>query len=152
MILGAQNHEASRLRYRGELICNTDFGAIEDVSTMKQAFYDNEYERVEKLFAQVRKLATDMESTNERYKPVAEQVLKAGNVWLERTRVRQEFDSNRPDIQGVIIAPATKQVVINGRIVEQGDHFGEFKVQKVENNKVTFRYKGEEIPLVFRRY
>ena len=34
----------------------------------------------------------------------------------------------------------------------QGDHVGEFKVQKVENNRITFRYKGEEIPLVFRRY
>lgn len=126
--------------------------AIDKLKIMKQAFYDTEYAQVETIFAEVKKLAEDMEATNKRYEPVAAQVLKAGNVWIERTRVRQEFDANKPQIQGVIISSRSKQVVINGRIVPQGDRFGQFKVQKVENNKVTFRYKGEEIPLVFRRY
>ena len=119
---------------------------------MKQAFHDTEYGQVKRIFGRVKKLAQDMEETNDQYKPVADQILRAGNVWIERTRVRQEFESSKPNIQGVIISPDTKQALINGRIFNQGEHFGEFKVQKVENNRITFRYKGEEIPLVFRRY
>ncbi len=126
--------------------------ALDKLKIMKQAFYDAEYAQVESIFTQVKKLAEDMEETNDQYKPVAAQVLKAGNVWIERTRVRQEFDANKPQIQGVIISSQSKQVVINGRIIPQGERIGKFKVQKVENNKITFRYKGEEIPLIFRRY
>lgn len=126
--------------------------ALGHLQTMKQAFYDTEYGQVKRIFGRVKKLAQDMEETNDQYKPVADQILRAGNVWIERTRVRQEFENSKPNIQGVIISPDTKQALINGRIINQGEHFGEFKVQKVENNRITFRYKGEEIPLVFRRY
>ncbi len=126
--------------------------ALGHLQTMKQAFHDTEYGQVKRIFGRVKKLAQDMEETNDQYKPVADQILRAGNVWIERTRVRQEFESSKPNIQGVIISPDTKQALINGRIFNQGEHFGEFKVQKVENNRITFRYKGEEIPLVFRRY
>jgi hypothetical protein len=42
--------------------------------------------------------------------------------------------------------------LLNDRIIKQGESVDDFRVVKVESNRVTFRYKGEEIPLVFRRY
>ena len=126
--------------------------ALSHLKKMKQTFYDAEYNKVELVLGDLQKVAEEMIQTNERYAPVAEKVLESGRVWIERTKVRQEFDANKPQIHGIIIAPETKLALVNGQIVNQGEHFGSFFVHKVENNRITFRYKGEEIPLVFRRY
>jgi len=126
--------------------------ALSHLKKMKQTFYDAEYDKVELVFNDLEKVAEEMIQTNERYAPVAERVLESGRVWISRTEVRKEFDSNKPHIHGIIIAPETKIALVNGQIVNQGEHFGNYFVQKVENNRITFRYKGEDIPLVFRRY
>ena len=126
--------------------------ALAQLELMEEAFNEAEYARVKVIFEEVKKLAKEMERTNVRYRPVAERVANAGQVWIRRTQIHEDFNANRPVIQGIILAPATKKAIINDRIFEQGDRFDELLVQKVENNRITFRYKGEEIPLVFRRY
>ena len=122
------------------------------LAELKEAFHAQEYNRVDSLFADVEKLAKEMEKANVRFKPVAERVLTAGKVWMARAAVRREFQTAKPDIQGVVIAEEAKLAIIENRIFKQGESFGDFQIQKVENNRVTFRYKGEEIPLIFRRY
>ncbi|MBI4583629.1 MAG: hypothetical protein HY717_06375 [Planctomycetes bacterium] len=126
--------------------------ALAQLKRMKDAFYETEYGKVESIYQEVQKLAKEMERTNKRYQTVADQILKAATVWVEKTRIRKEFETNKPKIQGIIISDATKKAIINNQIINQGEQVGEFMVQKVENNRITFRYKGEEIPLVFRRY
>ena len=119
---------------------------------MKELFTDGDYQRVEVIHGELVRLTQEMQQTNPHYKPVAEQVLTAGNRWLNRARIRQEFDARKPTIQGIVIAPDTKMALLNERVVKQGETLDDFRVVRVESNKVTFRYKGEEIPLVFRRY
>jgi tetratricopeptide (TPR) repeat protein len=119
---------------------------------LKDAFSATEYAKVDTLYIEVEKLAKEMEKANSRFKPVADRVVAAAKVWLNRSQVRREFQSAKPEIQGVVIADDAKMAIIDNRILKQGERFGEFQIQKVENNRVTFRYKGEEIPLIFRRF
>jgi len=119
---------------------------------LKEAFLATEYEQVDQIYGEVEKLSREMESANVRFKPVAERILAAAMVWLNRSKVRREFQKTRPEVQGVVIAEDSKLAIIDNRIRHQGERFGEFHIQKIENNRVTFRYKGEEIPLIFRRY
>ena len=119
---------------------------------MKELFTDGEYQRVEIVYSEVVKLTQEMEQTNTHYKPVADRILAASNRWLTRAQVRQEFQSHKPNIQGIVISENAKMAVLNDRIIKQGEAVDDFRVVKVESNKVTFRYKGEGIPLVFRRY
>ncbi len=119
---------------------------------MKELFADGEYQRVEVIHGEVTKLTQEMEQTNARYKPVAEQILAASNRWVTRAQVRQDFQARRPNIQGIVISDNQKMALLNDRVIKQGELMDDFRVVKVESNKVTFRYKGEEIPLVFRRY
>jgi tetratricopeptide (TPR) repeat protein len=126
--------------------------AQQKLNLMKEAFTDGEYQRVEVMHAEVVKLTKEMEQTNARYKPVAEQILTVSNRWLGRAKIRQEFHGRKPQINGIIIADDSKMALLNDRLIKQGEAVDDFRVVKVESNRVTFRYKGEEIPLVFRRY
>jgi tetratricopeptide (TPR) repeat protein len=119
---------------------------------MKELFGDGEYQRVEAIHNEVVKLTQEMDQSNPRYKPVAEQILSASNRWMARAQVRQDFQARRPNIQGIVISDNAKMALLNDKLVKQGELMEDFRVVKVESNKVTFRYKGEEIPLVFRRY
>jgi hypothetical protein len=122
------------------------------LALVKEAFSDGEYARVESIHAEILGLTKEMEQTNVRYKPVADQILAVSSRWLERAQIRMEFQNRKPNIQGIIISEASKMAVLNDRVIKQGEAVEDFRVVKVESNKVTFRYKGEEIPLVFRRY
>ncbi len=137
--------EGIRLKY----YWNQAQGRLKEI---KEAFLATEYGRVDSLYADIEKLAKEMERANARFKPVADRILAAGRVWINRANIRREFQASKPDIQGVVISPEAKLAIIDNRILKQGESFGDFQIQKVENNRVTFRYKGEEIPLIFRRY
>jgi hypothetical protein len=119
---------------------------------MKEAFLATEYAKIDTVYTDLEKLAKEMEKANPHFKPVADRILTAGKVWQSRANVRREFDAAKPDIQGVVIAYDAKMAIIDNHVFKQGESFGDFHIQKVENNRVTFRYKGEEIPLIFRRY
>jgi urocanate hydratase len=126
--------------------------AQQKLNLMKEAFTDGEYPRVEAMHGEVVKLTKEMEQTNARYKPVAEQIIAVSGRWLNRAKIRQEFHGRKPKINGIIIADDSKMALLNDRLIKQGETVDDFRVVKVESNRVTFRYKGEEIPLVFRRY
>lgn len=126
--------------------------AKDKLKLMKESFLDGEYSAVESVHEEIASLADEMTSTNAQYKPIADRVLETSEQWVRRARVRQEFQSRRPRIQGIVIGDDGKMAVLNDRVVKQGEAIQDFRVVKVESNRVTFRYKGEEIPLVFRRY
>ena len=126
--------------------------AKDKLKTMKESFLDGEYTLVESVHQEIVDLAAEMTQTNAQYKPVADRVLETSEQWVRRARVRQEFQSRRPRIQGIVIGTDGKMAVLNDRVVKQGEAIQDFRVVKVESNRVTFRYKGEEIPLIFRRY
>jgi len=126
--------------------------AKEKLQVMKDHFMDGEYAGVETVHAEVVRLTEQMIGTSDQYQPVADRILEHASQWIRRARVRQEFSERKPRIQGIVIGESEKMAVVNDRVVRQGEAIQEFRVVKVESNRVTFRYKGEEIPLVFRRY
>jgi hypothetical protein len=122
------------------------------LNQIKEIFADGEYQKIEPIHNEISKLTKEMGQTNARYKPVADQILAVSTRWLTRSQIRQEFQNRKPTIQGIIISEDSKMALLNDRIIKQGESVDDFRVVRVESNKVTFRYKGEEIPLVFRRY
>lgn len=124
----------------------------EKLKQMQVLFADGEYNNVEKLHNELAKLVEEMKAANENYIPVADQILAASGKWLKRAQVRREFQERKPIVQGIVIADGGKMALLNQKLVKQGDSFEDFRVVGVESNKVTFRYKGEEIPVIFRRY
>jgi len=119
---------------------------------MKELFIDGKYPQIELIRGEVARLAQEIEQTHRRYKPVAEQVVAASERWWSRAQVRQAFEARKPSIQGVIISDNSKKAILNDRIIDEGERVDGFRVVKVESNRITFRYRGEEIPQVFRRY
>jgi predicted nucleic acid-binding Zn-ribbon protein len=119
---------------------------------MKELFADGEYLGVETVHVEIVKLTQEMQQVNKNYKTVADQILAASTRWNARAQVRREFDQRKPNIQGIVIAADGKLALLNNRLVRQGETMDDFRVVRVESNKVTFRYKGEDIPLLFRRY
>lgn len=119
---------------------------------MKDLFAEGEYKRVEVIHGDLVKLTQEMRNVNQNYKAVADQILTAANRWNERAQIRKEFETRKPLIQGIVIASEGKMALLNNRLVRQGEALDDFRVVSVESNKVTFRYKGEDIPLLFRRY
>ena len=122
------------------------------IASMKERFEGGEYEEVNGLYGQVRRLADEMIGANTKFTPVAGRIVDLAGQWVARAEVRLEFDSRKPEIQGIILSDPSNMAILNHRIVKQGEGFSDFRVVKVESNRVTFRYKGEEIPLMFRRY
>lgn len=127
--------------------------AKEKLKRMKELFADGEYRRLEAVHAEIVRMVQEMQQVNKNYKSVADQILDVANRWNSRAQVRKEFESRKPAIQGIVIAPEGKMALLNNRLVKQGDRFEEdMRVISVESNKVTFRFKGEDIPVLFRRY
>lgn len=126
--------------------------AQDKLRQMKEVFVDGDYGRVARIHSEVIRLGEEMQSTNPEYQPVAARILEASNRWFMRANVHQEFESLRPQIQGIIISDEGRMAVLNDKIVKQGEFLEDLRVVRVEANKITFRYKGEEIPVVFRRY
>ncbi len=127
--------------------------AKEKLQRMRELFQDGEYRRLESVHAEIVRMVQEMQQVNKNYKAVADQILDVANRWNARAQVRKEFESRKPAIQGIVIAPEGKMALLNNRLVKQGDRFEEdMRVISVESNKVTFRYKGEDIPVLFRRY
>ncbi len=126
--------------------------AQEKLQSIKDVFSDGNYDQVARIHTEVSALAQEMRKTNAAYEPVAKRVLEVSARWAQRATIRREFEGMRPKIQGIIMAPDGNRTVLNDAVVEEGGYLEELRVVRIENNKVTFRYKGEEIPVVFRRY
>ncbi|MBN1421802.1 MAG: hypothetical protein JXP34_23715 [Planctomycetes bacterium] len=127
--------------------------AREKLEAMKTAFAEEDYERVEQTGGELEKIADEMQKAHDSFQEVAARTRQAGQYWLERAHVRKEFEKRPLQIQGVVVSEDGNFVILNNRIVHAGDDFDDVvSVQSVEANRVTFRYKGESIPRVFRRY
>ena len=126
--------------------------AVQKLGSMRDVFEDSDYGTVEKFHADLENLAREMVMINRQYEGVANEILERSRRWVDRARVRREFEQQRPDIQGIIISGDSKLAILNEKVVRQGEHLDNMRVVKIESNRVTFRYKGEEIPMVFRRY
>ena len=126
--------------------------AQDKLRRMKEVFVDGDYGRVAQIHSEVIRLAEEMHSTNPEYQPVAARILEASNRWFMRANVHQEFETLRPHIQGIIISDEGRMALLNDKVVKQGEFLDDLRIVRVESNKITFRYKGEEIPVVFRRY
>ena len=126
--------------------------AQEKLKGMREVFEDGEYARVEIIHVELEALTREMKTANTQYVSVANEILGRSTRWLSRARVRLDFEARKPEIQGIIIAGDSKMTILDERIVKQGESLQGFRVVRIESNRVTFRYKGEEIPMVFRRY
>jgi len=127
--------------------------AREKLEAMKLSFAEEDYERVEQIGAELEKTAGEMHKAHDSFQEVAARVRQAGEYWLERARVRQEFGKRPIQIQGVVVSEDGNFVILNSRIVHAGEEFDDVvSVENVDSNRVTFRYKGESIDRVFRRY
>ena len=126
--------------------------AKEKLAVMEDSFEESEFNRVRVLDGEIQQLAEEMVKTNEKFGPVADQIREISSRWVYRADVRLDFESRKPSIQGIVVSEGRNLAILDDRIVKQGDSLVDFRVVKVESNRVTFRYKGEEIPLVFKRY
>ncbi len=126
--------------------------AKEKLDQMKEVFEDGGYDRVARIHGEVLRLTEEMTATNENYQPVAQRILDASKGWFTRANIRKEFETVRPKIEGIIMSDDGRMAVLNGTVVAQGEFLDDLRVEMIESNKVTFHYKGEQIPVVFRRY
>ena len=69
------------------------------------------------------------------------------------TGVDDFFPLTEATVSGAGIEPLQVPVaIVNNRLVTVGEKFQGMRVVKIEPNQIYFDYKGERIPLVFRRY
>ncbi len=124
------------------------------LAEMKEAFNDNDYTAVEDLAKQIKAVADAMTAANVRFKTIADQVTAIAVNWQARAQIRREFSKKDLRIHGIVIGEpgSTAYVIINNKLLREGDHGVDFAIDKIEHNRVVFVYKGEKIGSVFRRY
>lgn len=123
-----------------------------EIEMMERAFRNRDFPLVDKIRAEVETLVRDMESTDSSFVEVSDQVRKIADRWVDRARTWREFTAREIAIEGIIIAEKDSFSIINNRIYRVGDMFEDMRVVQVEPNQVWFIFRGEKIPMVFRRY
>ena len=101
-----------------------------------------------------------MESTDSSFVEVSDTVRKVADNWVNRARTWRDFNSRELKVQGIIIdqgmnesgEPGDSFAIIDNRTYRIGDVYDDMQVIQVEPNQVWFAFRGEKIPLVFRRY
>jgi hypothetical protein len=124
------------------------------LAEIKEAFNDNDYTAVEDLTKQVKGIAEAMAAANVRFKTIADQITTIAANWQGRAQIRREFSKKDLRIHGIVIGDpgSASYVIINNKLLREGDRGADFAVEKIEHNRVVFVYKGEKIGSVFRRY
>ncbi len=124
------------------------------LAEIKEAFNDNDYTAVEDLSKLVKGIADSMTAANARFKTIADQIIAIAANWQTRAQIRREFSKKDVRIHGIVMgAPGTSSyVIINNKLLREGDRGTDFAIDKIEHNRVVFVYKGEKIGSVFRRY
>jgi tetratricopeptide (TPR) repeat protein len=130
--------------------------AEEKIADMRAAFEATNWTGVEELNGEVAKIVADMVKASETFKPAAERIAQVAQHWTGRARVRADFAKKDLHILGIVTsavgAEESNFVILNNKLLREGEGFEELVVDKIERNRVTFRYQGERIGLVFRRY
>ncbi|HAK93547.1 MAG TPA: hypothetical protein DCM87_00680 [Planctomycetes bacterium] len=124
------------------------------LAEIKEAFNDNDYTAVEDLTKQVKAIAESMTAANARFRTIADQIMEIAANWQTRAQIRREFSKKEVRIHGIVMGePGTPSyVIINNKLLREGDRGTDFAIDKIEHNRVVFVYKGEKIGSVFRRY
>ena len=122
------------------------------IERMRRAFKDRDYPRVESLQRQLQLIAHNMTKVDPDFSQVSDRILLVGNTWVERARIRREFNAKPLKIQGIIIHEGDPFAIVNDVLVRIGDQFQGMRVVQIEPNQVYFDFQGERIPLVFRRF
>ena len=134
--------------------------AKSEIENMERAFRNRDFPLVDKMRAEVESLARDMESTDSSFVEVSDTVRKVADNWVNRARTWRDFNSRELKVQGIIIdqgmnesgEPGDSFAIIDNRTYRIGDVYDDMQVIQVEPNQVWFAFRGEKIPLVFRRY
>jgi hypothetical protein len=119
---------------------------------MERAFRNRDFPLVDKIRSEVEGLVRDMETTNSSFIEVSEQVRKVADRWVDRASTWREFNARELQIQGIILAEGDSYAVINNKIYRVGDAMDDMRLIQIEPNQVWFAFRGEKIPVVFRRY
>jgi hypothetical protein len=126
------------------------------IAEMRAAFDATEYKRVEDQYGEVKKITAEMVKANANFKPAADRITQVADHWVRRARIRAEFSKKELQILGIVTSKVDDKegnfVILNNKLLREGQEYGGMVVDKIDRNRVTFRYQGERIGLVFRRY
>ena len=90
------------------------------------------------------------------FKAASDRILQVADHWNRRAKIRSEFATKELEILGIVTSLEGGEeknfTIVNNRILREGEELGDIVVDRIERNRVTFRYQGERIGLVFRRY
>lgn len=123
-----------------------------EIENMEQAFRNRDFPKVDQIHTKVDKIVRDMEKTSSEFSEVSDQVRSVADQWVTRARTWREFNLLELRIEGIIISEEDSFSIMNGRTYRVGGWVGDLQVIQIEPNQVWFAFRGERIPLVFRRY
>lgn len=122
------------------------------VDEMRRVFRNEDYAQIDILYKDIKKIADSMLAVDPEAREVADIVLRVGQEWRTRAEIRQEFSGKGLAIQGIVYHEGSPIAILNDRVLRVGQKYDSMYVVGIERNQIMFNYKGEEIPLVFRRY
>ncbi len=130
--------------------------AMDMISRMKAHFDATEYGKVQEVHIEVQKIVQAMTKASEAFEPAAQRITDVANHWGRRAQIRSAFAKKDLRILGIVTSMEDGNeanfVILDNKLLTEGDDFEDFTVEKIERNRVTFRYQGERVGLVFRRY
>lgn len=126
--------------------------AQEIVEDMQRSFRNQDYPQIDTQFVEIKKIAEQMVNVDSEARSVAEVVMRVGQQWKTRAEVRREFAGKVLRVQGIVYHRGDPIAILNDKILTVGQRFEDMFVIGIERNQILFNFKGEEIPLVFRRY
>ena len=119
--------------------------AVAGLARMQRSFDHGNYGAIEELSRSVSADIRKLQALSSDYAPVAVDLLDRMPELVRRTRIRLEFESKKPTVQGVITGGGEGCAVIDGRSLKPGDSISGFLLLEVAGDRVKFAYKGEEI-------
>ncbi|MEM7263414.1 MAG: hypothetical protein AAF488_15600, partial [Planctomycetota bacterium] len=122
------------------------------IAKMENHFKSEEYPSVERLYSELESVSRNILDINSEFKQVSERVLLVGKRWVERAQIRREFNAKPLSVQGIILHQGPAVAIVNDKVIEEGKYFQDMRVVKIEPNQILFDYRGERVPLIFRRY
>ncbi len=122
------------------------------VEDMAAAFKNEDFPKIQVLHAEAKLQAEEMTKINEAFREVALKINEVADEWLRKADVRREFSSKTLKIQGIVSEREVQYAIVNNQLLKVGQHFEDMLVIKIEPNRVLFRFKNENVPLIFRRY
>lgn len=131
------------------------------LENMRKSFAIRNYPKVITHWNELRELAREMaKSGNEDFRKTAESLLNSGQNFEKQAQTYIQLARIKHEVTGIIIElyPVKKRVaIVNDRLYIEGDFIlndkgepMELKIKKIESGKVTFVYKGVEVPEFLR--